>query len=130
MSEMKYSDEIIERMGKEQRTLTKHERSELREAYLWEKEEEAKNNSTLAQSVRDFKDEKDPLNMPRHRVHTKCQAFLECPIDYKCRSYDSSYMACRSCTLAETDDVCRKPHIHNERTFNMLIKRDRIDLDG
>lgn len=129
--EIKHSDLVLERAALEGRGLTRSERQELREAYNWEQEQATRTGDTLARSVKDFKDNTmNPLDLPRHRVASKCQAFLECPIDFKCRNFNSSYIACRGCTLNETDDVCKKPHLHNDRTFNMLIKRDRIDLDG
>lgn len=129
--EVVYSDQILERAALEGRGLTKSERGELREAYLHEQNEKDKQTSMLQKSMQDFKDNTfDPINMPRHKVAYTCPNFVECPIDYKCRAYDPKYVACNNCVLHETDDVCKKPHIHTERAFNMMIKPGRVDLDA
>lgn len=127
---MKLSDEILARSFQEGRGLTPSERGELREAYLWEQSEDKKTHSKIEKSVREFRDGKDPLNMPRHRMHGKCTSFVECPIDLKCRNYNSAYIACRNCELHETDDICMKTDLHNEQNFNMFLARERIELDG
>jgi hypothetical protein len=127
MSEMKYSDEILERMRKQGRGLTASERHELREAYLHEQQTDERHRDNLRRSVKDFKDQSDPLNMPRHQVN--CPDFVECQFDFKCRNYSSTYVKCQNCILHETDGICFKDRIHTEKAFNMMITRGRIDLD-
>jgi hypothetical protein len=126
---MKRSDEIIQQASS--RGLTMSERHELREAYNHEQSEKGKVVSKVERSVKEFKDNtKDPLNMPRHRMQHKCPSFQECPIDYKCRNYSSSIIACVNCVLNDTDDICKKPELHNDKGFNLIISRERIVLDG
>jgi hypothetical protein len=121
--EMKYSDEILSRS--QERGLTKHERHELVESYKHEQAEDNKTRGQLARSVKEFKDTQTDL--PRNR--TNCPSFKECPIDFKCINYDSRFVACHNCTLHETDDICQKPNLHNEKTFSMMITRERIELN-
>lgn len=71
----------------------------------------------------------DMLNLPRHKVVHNCSAFDECPLCYKCRSYNSSHLACRDCVLAEEGSICNKEK-HNEQVLNMMVRRERIDLDA
>lgn len=125
---MKRSDEIIQNSFG--RTLTASERHELREVYNWEQKQDEQVRGKVRQSVKDFKDDKNNLNMPRHRMHYKCPSFRECPIDYKCRSFNPAHLACINCELHETDDICKKDTIHTERNYSMIISRERIDLDG
>lgn len=127
---MKYSDEIL--MKSQQRGLTMSERMELREAYNWEKAQDDKSVNSLSRSVKEFKDEEGLKDLPRYRMIGKCAEFIECPIDFKCRNYNSSHIKCVNCVLHETEEVCMKPELHNERNFNMLYakrQRERIDLD-
>lgn len=124
---MKHSDKILQKSFG--RGLTVSERQELREAYNYEQLEDQKSRDAITKSVKDFKDDKNALDLPRHRMYGKCPSFLECPFDFKCRNYNPAYVACVNCVLHETDDVCRKPHLHHDKSFNMLISRERIDLD-
>jgi|GEM_PF-3288113 len=71
----------------------------------------------------------DPLNMPRHQVYGECIRFHECPLCFKCRNFNSSNMECRSCILYEEGSICNTEK-HNEKVLNMMIRRQRIDLDG
>jgi hypothetical protein len=121
------SDEIIQNASG--RGLSRKERQELVEAYRWEQDQDKKTQSILSNSVRDFK-ESDGLNLPRHIINGKCVDFVECQIDHKCHNYNSSYIKCQNCVLHETDGICKKKHIHNEKTFAMMIKRGRVNLDG
>jgi hypothetical protein len=127
---MNRSDELIQKaMG---RGLTMSERQELRESYNWEQGQKEKSRNGLKDSVKNFKDDTDPLNMPRHRMAGKCADFIECPIDFKCRNYNTAHLKCVNCILHETDEVCMKAELHSEKNFGMLFgnrKRERIDLD-
>ncbi len=125
---MDRSDELV---GKAfEKGLSKSERHELREAYLWEQAEDQKSRDKLKESVEGFRDEHNVLDIPRHRMHGRCPSFMECPIDFKCRNYNEAIIACQNCELHETDEICMKPHLHNETNFNMILSRERIDLDG
>lgn len=128
--EMKYSDQLLQRAFGEGRGLTTSERHELREAYLWEQAEDEKVRSKLSDSVKNFRDEQDPLNMPRHRVLSKFPHMTECPFCFKIRGYNTAVLSERNYMEDHPDDFCMKPHIHNERNFAMMITRERIDLDG
>lgn len=123
---MKRSDEILAKS--QERALTKSERRELREAYNHEQLEDEKSRSKLGDSVHSFKDEVN-LNQPRHRMRGKCASFIECPFDFKCRNYNPTYIKCLNCELNETDDICKKPRLHNEHYYNQLIIRERVNLD-
>ena len=127
---MKYSDEILSKSFSQQRGLSVSERQELRESYLYEQQQDDRSRGQMAQTIKDFNDDKDTLNMPRHRMHGKCLSFKECPIDYKCRAYNPSRLACRNCELHETEEVCMKPELHNEKNLAMIMSRERIDLDA
>lgn len=70
------------------------------------------------------------LNLPRHHIYGKCVDFEECPIDYKCRNYNSTYVKCQNCILVQMDSICKKQHLHNPPIFEKMISRERIDLDG
>ena len=126
---MKRSDEILKVAFDQGRGLNTGERMELREAYADELKESERTSSKIAQSTKEFKDQTDMLNMPRHRVYGKCLDFTECPIDFKCRSYNSSYVKCANCILQETDDICMKKEIHTPANLSMFLQRERIDLD-
>ena len=109
-----------------QRMLKKYEeRLALREQY----EQERMKTVNIRAKARDRYGKEDMLNLPRHRIYGKCVDFEECPIDYKCRNYNPTYMKCVNCELAKTDDICKKRDIHHPDTFNMMIARERIDLD-
>ncbi|CDQ41775.1 hypothetical protein [Virgibacillus salexigens] len=100
------------------------ERRILREQYL-------KNRVTRVDAKVNNKDvlgKEDMLNRPRHQ--TNCPSFRECPIDYKCLNYNPTYLECRNCTLHEADGICHKKDIHNDRVFEMMITRPRLDLDA
>ncbi|GAK42093.1 hypothetical protein TCA2_4585 [Paenibacillus sp. TCA20] len=71
----------------------------------------------------------DPLNMPRHQVYGECIRFHECPLCFKCRNFNSSDSECRSCILFEEGSICNTEK-HNEKILNMMIRRQRVDLDG
>ncbi|PVC75115.1 hypothetical protein C2I27_04310 [Priestia megaterium] len=101
------------------------EREEMRLQYEQEKLKEV----SIKANKRDIYSKEDMLNLPRHQMYAKCTDFVECPIDYKCRNFNSSYMKCQNCELHKTDSVCMKPHIHTEKALNMMISRERIDLD-
>ncbi len=120
------SDEILQRAFQENRSLTDRERHDLREAYLWEQAEDEKGRNKLVQSVKEFQGDQGK-ELPRHRVN--CPSFVECPIDYKCRNFNPSNQQCWSCELYKSDDVCLKPEIHNDKNFQMIFSRERIDLD-
>ncbi|SFJ65494.1 hypothetical protein SAMN02799624_05401 [Paenibacillus sp. UNC496MF] len=105
--------------------LTNSERHEIRERYL---AEQVKTN-TFKMDKRTVLGKEDMMNLPRHKVHGYCSAFQECPLCYKCRNYDSSHQACRDCVLTEEKLHCNT-QLHNERVLNVMIKRERIDLDG
>ncbi|QHW35852.1 hypothetical protein GZH47_33720 (plasmid) [Paenibacillus rhizovicinus] len=106
--------------------LTRSKRQDLVEEY---KEEEQRKSLKINPGKRVNLSTGDPLNMPRHKVHGVCSAFQECPICYKCRSYDSSHMACRSCVLTQEGSLCKR-ELHTEQALNMMIRRERIDLDA
>jgi len=126
---MKRSDEILEKAFAAGRGLTTSERHELRESYKWEQDEGERDRTKMQDSIKKFDGDVDKLNRPRHRMQGKCMSFVECPIDYKCRNYNPAFLKCVNCPLLETDDVCMKKDIHNERNFEMLIKPGRVDLD-
>jgi hypothetical protein len=107
-----------------QRMLKSYEkRLELREKYERERIREV----TIHAKKRDRYGKEDMLNLPRHQ--TNCPNFVECPLDYKCRNYNPTYIACVNCKLHEIDGICHKNEIHNEATFAFMISRERIDLD-
>ncbi|MEC1657207.1 hypothetical protein P9D81_20375 [Bacillus haynesii] len=101
-------------------------RRQLREEY----EQNRMKEVTIKANKKDQYGKGDMLNLPRHRMYGKCVDFVECPIDYKCHNYNSSYVKCQNCPLHETDDICKKKNIHHSKSFNMMISRERIDLDG
>jgi hypothetical protein len=126
---MKRSDEILQNAFG--RGLSMSERMELREAYNWEQSQDDKVRNTVESSVKNFKDNNhDPLNMPRHRVLPKFPHMQECPFCFKMRGYNTAYLSERNYMEENPDDFCMKPHIHNERNFNKMITRERIDLDA
>lgn len=105
--------------------LTTSERGEIRERYL---AEQMKNESFTAKKGQVLSKE-DPNNMPRHMVPDACgTGFEECPLCFKCRGYDSKFMTCRSCPLAVRGLIC-KTELHTPAVLNMMIRRERIDLD-
>lgn len=103
---------------------------EQREQLRYEYQRDQMKEVTLKANKRDIYGKEDMLNLPRHEMANKCADFVECPIDYKCRNFDSTYIKCQNCVLHETDGICQKKHIHTEKAFNMMIARERIDLDG
>lgn len=123
---MKRSDEILKKASNENRGLTRSERGELREAYLWEKQEGERLKHRIQQYQKEFKENHDLL--PRHIMYGKCANFQECPLDFKCRNYNPAYIKCVNCILHEMDGICTKD-IHNPTTYNIMIRRGRIDLD-
>lgn len=116
----------IDKLGKAQKEgLTMSERGEIRERYLAEKM--VKNEYKL--DKRTIIGKEDMMNLPRHKVAYYCSAFQECPLCYKCRSYNSSHEACRKCVLTEEKLHCNT-ELHSEHVLNIMVKRERIDLDG
>jgi hypothetical protein len=103
---------------------------EQREQLRYEYQRDQMKEVNIKANKRDIYGKEDMLNLPRHQIYTHCTDFVECPIDYKCRNFDSTYAKCRSCVLHETDGICKKKHIHTEKVFNMMISRERIDLDA
>lgn len=103
--------------------LTQEDREQLKEEYLKERITQV----NVEAKRRHVYGKEDMLNLPRHIKN--CPRFLECPIDYKCRAYDSTYQECRDCILHEYNGICHKKELHNEKIFNMMITRERIDLD-
>jgi len=66
----------------------------------------------------------DMLNKPMHLVD--CADFVECPIDFKCRNYNPTYVKCVQCPLHEIGGICHKKELHNEKAFDKLITRPKI----
>lgn len=120
---MEHTDDLLAKAYRGE--LTKSQRRDIVDQY---KEERMQSNSYKAPKGQVLTKE-DPLNMPRHRKPDGCRAFQECPLCYKCRSYDSSHVACRSCPLAGEGSICNT-NKHNEFVLNMMIRRERIDLDA
>lgn len=107
-----------------QRILKKYEKREhIREEY--------EKNRIKVQTIRarnqDIYDREDKLNLPRH--HTNCRWFEECPIDYKCKAYNPTYLKCQNCHLHNENGICHKKELHNEKNCEMMIARPRINLD-
>ena len=121
---IKRSDEILLKAEQEGRGLTKSERHELREAYVWEKEEERKSGDKLKRRAEEFKEE-DTL-LPRHIMQGKCAWFAECPLDFKCRNYDPKYVKCVNCPLHATEGICHKRELHNDKNIAMMITRPKV----
>ncbi|MCD7910919.1 hypothetical protein KC480_05190 [Bacillus velezensis] len=109
--------EIIKKYEKRKQIREEYEQSRLKEV-------------TIKANKKERYGKGDMLNLPRHRMYDKCADFVECPIDYKCHNFNPSYLKCLKCPLLETDDICRKKDIHHSKTFNMMISRERIDLDA
>jgi hypothetical protein len=99
------------------------EREELRENYL--KERMTVVNKQIDRQTILGKENMNKL--PRHMVN--CNWFSECPIDFKCRAYNPTYIRCQNCILAKKDLICRKKRLHCERNLNRMITRPFIDLD-
>jgi hypothetical protein len=102
---------------------------EKREQMRYEFERDQMRTVNIKAKKTDVYGKEDMLNLPRHQIQNKCMNFEECPIDYKCRNYNSTYTQCRTCVLHKTDGICQKKHIHTTKAFNMMISRERIDLD-
>ncbi|PGC56698.1 hypothetical protein COM24_07755 [Bacillus toyonensis] len=110
----------------QQRTFKSYEqRQEMRSNY----EKDRMKEVSVRANKRDIYGKENMLDLPRHRIYGKCRYFEECPIDYKCRSYDSSHVKCQNCELVKTDSVCMKKHIHNPPIFEKMIARETIDAD-
>lgn len=124
---MKRSDEILQQAFG--RGLTMSERQELRESYNHEQNQGDKTNDVMRKSVKDFKDD-NGLDKPRHRLLNKFPNLTECPICYRMRGYNTAHVAERNYMEDHPDDFCMKTEIHSERNFNMIMSRERIDLDG
>jgi hypothetical protein len=122
---MKRSDEILQRAFKENRGLTKSERYELREAYLHEQAQ----RQTIRFDKNTILGKEDMMNLPRHQMAYKCADFHECPLCYKCRNFNPRYAKCMSCQLYKEGKIC-KTSLHTERAIEMMIVRERIDLDA
>ncbi|MBR2245626.1 hypothetical protein [Oceanobacillus profundus] len=103
--------------------MNKIDRDALREQY----EKTRIKRVDLNANSRDVYGNEDMMNLPRHQ--TNCPSFVECPIDYKCRNYNPTYVACVTCPLHKTDGICHKKELHNEKTYNMIITRQRVDID-
>jgi hypothetical protein len=116
-------DDILSRIARG--NLTESDRRELVEQY---KAEQMKVNHYKAKKGEVLSKE-DMLNLPRHKMWGKCLAFQECPLCFKCRNYDPSHLACRNCELNKEGLICNTQK-HNEKVLNMMIRRERIDLDG
>jgi hypothetical protein len=126
---MKRSDEILQKAFG--RGLTMSERVELREAYNWEQSQDDSARHHMKESVKDFKDNtNDQLNMPRHRVLPKFPHMQECPFCFKMRGYNLSSISERNYMDRNPDDFCMKTSIHTEKAMNIMISRERIDLDA
>ena len=105
--------------------LTPSQRRELVEEY---KENQLKTVNVKAQKGVDLS-KHDKLNMPRHKVQGYCSVFEECPLCYKCRSYNPSHVACQSCVLKEEGSLCKR-ELHTPSVLSRMIRRERIDLDA
>lgn len=125
---MKRSDEILQKAFG--RGLTMSERMELREAYNWEQSQDDSSRHQIKRSVKEYKDDKDALNMPRHRVLNKFPHMRECPICFRMTGYNTAVIKEARYMEQYPDDFCMKPQIHNERSYEMMITRERIDLDA
>lgn len=109
--------------------LTMSERGELRELELWERDQSNRAKDSLQNSVNTFKDDYDALNRPRHRALENGINFHECLICNKNRNINSVLLHEYNYMKDHPEDFCMKPHIHNDKTFAMMIQRPRIDLD-
>lgn len=125
-----YSDHLLDKAFEPGRTLTRSERQELREAYLYEEQEKERHVHRVQESVKQFKDELDPLNMPRHRTLHRFPYLTECPLCFKMKGIDLSRVKESLYFDHHPEDFCMKPHLHNDKTYHLLIRRPRIDLDG
>lgn len=67
----------------------------------------------------------DRLNLPRHLA--TCGRMEECPLCYKCRSFDPSQLECLRCTLYIQKQICKKD-VHTPSILNRMIAREVIDL--
>ncbi len=105
--------------------LSKTDRRDMVEQY---KAEEMKVQNIKAPKGKVLSKE-DPLNMPRHKVYNDHICFVECPLCFKCRNFDSSKAECMGCVLFDEALICNT-FKHNDKVLNMMIRRERIDLDG
>lgn len=126
---MSYSEELL--LKSKGKSMTLKDRQELREALRFEQEQENRQKSLISNTVKNFKDDSfNPLDMPRHRWLGKNNRYEECPICRRIRNYDTRYISDHNDIQNHPEDFCMKPHIHNEKAFNMMIVRGRVDLDG
>lgn len=109
--------------------LTKSERGELRELELWERRQAERARHHLEESVKTFEDHSNPFDTPRSRAESKGVLFIECPLCRKNRNIYSRFLREYNHMQRYPDDYCMKPHLHNDKSFNMMIRRPRIDLD-
>jgi hypothetical protein len=122
---MERSDQILQNAFLKEGGLSKSERGELREAYLWEQEQ--KKGVSVKTGKNQVLGKENMMNLPRHKVHTYCSDFQECPICYKCRSYDPAYEKCRNCVLTQEKLHCNK-QLHSEPVLEMMIRRECIEI--
>ena len=63
---------------------------------------------------------------------TNCDGYDPCPLCYGCRNY-GVYNKCESrCghnNFTAKNNVCFKKELHNEKNFERMITRPRLDLD-
>lgn len=109
--------------------LTMLERGELRELALWEQKQSDRARSSLENSVKDFQSEHNALDTPRHRAEERNISFDECPLCRKNRNINSKLLREYNHMIRYPDDYCKKRHLHNDKTYQMMIVRGRIDLD-
>jgi|SRR5579875_1305987 len=121
---MERSDEILQKAFTSGRGLTRSERGELREAYLYEQEQKQSRKISLDKKTVISKE--DMLNLPRHKVN--CPDFEECPLDYKCRNFNPKYMKCQNCILNQDGQICNTK-LHTHEVLSVFIKRSRVNLD-
>lgn len=125
---MKYSEELLMKYAGKKMTLS--QKQELREALRYEQEQERKLQQAAKDIIKNFEDDTfNPLDMPEHRHLGKNPNWLVCPICRKIRGYDLGRVKDYNAIQAHPDDFCLKPHIHTDWACNMLIQRERIDLD-
>jgi hypothetical protein len=59
----------------------------------------------------------------------RCPRFIQCPLCYGCRAYDSATLECTQCEVNRKRDICNK-QLHTDEVVSRFITKNQTQLDG
>lgn len=74
------------------------------------------------------------LKEPKKPAHVlgniiRCPRFIQCPLCYGCRAYDSANLECTQCEENRKRDICNK-QLHTDEVVSRFITKNVTELEG